>query len=356
MKHNNFQKFLNFIDSEVEHGNRIAPIVWGATGVGKTQAVEAFARSIQAECVVLHLASQDPGDLLGLPTRDEESGTTKWLRPEWMPKESDPGKYVIFLDEFNRANKYVLDVMLPFLLTGAIGSHSIPSNTLVVAAANPGGGDDYDVTEIDDKAMMSRLCHVALDANFTDWATHVKDDVHPAMIEATRGVVRFDKSAVPDGISADPRSMHLSGIALKHMSDRDYADFGWEFLYGMIGDLASAVTTHIDSKGLGTGVRAEEIILNYASVRPAVLTVVENPDASNKMAQGVFDALMENGLEEDNIENVEAFLLDLPEDVFMGFVSRMHNPDNVEKMVDLSVKIGTKQVTDKMTKCGGHGQ
>jgi len=353
MKHNTLQNFLTFMDSETEHGNRIAPIIWGATGVGKTQAIERFARSIHAECVVLHLASQDPGDLLGLPTRDEKSGVTKWLRPEWMPGEYDPGKHVIFLDEFNRANKYVLDVMLPFLLDGTIGTHKVPANTLIVAAANPGGTEDYNVTEIDDKAMLSRLCHVALDASFSDWASHVKEDVHPAMIEATRGVVSFDKASVPSDIKADPRSMHLSGIALKHISDKGYNEFGWEFLYGMIGDLASAVTTHIDTQGLGTGVTAEEIISRYPAVRPAVIEVVENPDASNKMAQGVFDAILENGLDDDNIYNVESFLLDLPEDVFMGFVARLQNPDNPERMLKVAVKVGTKKVTEKLVNCGG---
>jgi hypothetical protein len=353
MNHSTFQRFLGFIDSQVENGNRIAPIVWGATGVGKTQAVEAFAKSIKAECIVLHLASQDPGDLLGLPTRDLENNTTKWLRPEWMPKENDPGKYVIFLDEFNRANKYVLDVMLPFLLDGTLGTHRVPSNTMIVAAANPGGTEDYGVTDIDDKAMISRLCHITLDAKFSEWAEHVKDDVHPALIEATRGIVKFDKCQIPEEVTPDPRSMHLSGIALKAMSDEDYTLFGWEFLYGMIGDVASAVTAHIDSRGLSTGVKAEDILASYPSVRPAVLQNIENPDASNKMAHGIFDIVKyKKDLSSSEVENLEGFLLDLPEDVFMGFISRLNNPDSKVENLSIAVAIGTKKIIERMTSCG----
>lgn len=355
MKHEVLQDYLGFVDSQLENGNRLSPILWGATGVGKTQAVERFAQSIQAECITLHLASQDPGDLIGLPTRDEKSEVTKWLRPEWMPSFSDEGKYVIFLDEFNRANKYVLDVMLPFLLDGTIGSHRVPENTLIIAAANPGNTEDYSVTEIDDKAMLSRLCHVTLDASFSEWAKHVQEDVHPAMIEATRGTVKFDTCNIPYSVDPDPRSMHLAGIALKGMSEDQYKTFGWEFLFGMIGELASAVTTHIDTNGLGSGVKPEDILHNYQTVRPAVMESIESPDASNKMAQGVFDVLVERGADSlpvHWIENTEDFLLDLPEDVFMGFISRLNNSSDSEQ-IKLSLKLGTSKVVEKLSKCGG---
>jgi hypothetical protein len=358
MKHNTFQQFLGFMNSQADHGNRIAPMVWGSTGVGKTQAVERFAKSIHAECIVLHLASQDPGDLLGLPTRDEEEGVTRWLRPEWMPKESDPGKYVIFLDEFNRANKYVLDVMLPFLLDGTLGVHKVPSNTLIVAAANPSGTEDYDVTDINDKAMLSRLCHVTLDASFTEWASYVKEDVHPSIIEATREVVSFEKCEVPVEVKPDPRSMHLAGIALKWLSWEEYESFGWEFLYGMIGSLASAVTAHIDSGGLSQGVGAESIIKSYPEVRPAVMEAMDDADAANRMAHAVLDCVYESGLPDPSgVENVTSFLLDLHEDVFMGFMSRLgrsgQSDEEYEKSTKISVILSSQTIIDKITKCGG---
>jgi hypothetical protein len=360
MKHNTFQSFLSFLNSETEHGNRIAPIVWGSTGVGKTQAVERFARSIQAECVVLHLASQDPGDLLGLPTRDEENGMTKWLRPEWMPREDDPGKYVIFLDEFNRANKYVLDVMLPFLLDGTLGTHKVPTNTFIVAAANPGGTEEYNVTDIDDRAMLSRLCHVTLDASFSDWASHVGDDVHPAMIEATREIVSFGKCDMPIDVKPDPRSMHLSGIALKHLSEDDYLSFGWEFLYGMIGNTASAVTAYIDSEGLSQGVGVESILRTYSDVRPAVLSAMDDPDAANRMSNSVLDKLYEmKTISDKEKSNVVAFLMDLQEDVFMGFMSRIgrSGQDDRErnKSMIISCYVSTKEVIQKLQDCGSKG-
>lgn len=349
MNHDSLQTFLGFVTQQIDSGNRISPIVWGSTGVGKTQAVERFARSIQAECVVLHLASQDPGDLIGLPSRDEETGTTKWLRPEWMPAQDDDRRFVIFLDEFNRANRYVLDVMLPFLLDGTLGTHRVPENTVIIAASNPGGTEDYAVTEIEDKAMLSRLCHVALNAEFDGWKSHVQEEVHPSILEAVsvaKGDI-FGRVDLPE-VNADPRSLHIAGIALNALSPEQYEEFGFEFIRGMVGDLAGSICQHYEDRAKKK-LPPEQIVFEYDRIRPVVLKSCESDievvqvainECMDVLRAQINDHGLENATTRSAIDNIADFLIDVPSDLFMALVTQLSSSSTSD--VTLSVELGKK--------------
>lgn len=349
MNHEQLQDFLGFVNQEQCRGNRISPIVWGSTGVGKTQAIEAFARSIRAECIVLHLASQDPGDLIGLPTRDEENGTTKWLRPEWMPSEDDDRPFVIFLDEFNRANRYVLDVMLPFLLDGTLGTHRVPSNTLIVAAGNPGGTEDYSVTEIEDKAMLSRLCHIGLAPSFPDWKDFVEKEVHPSIIQAiSSNTAPIFKTVELPEVEADPRSLHIAGKALNAMSESQYSSFGYQFLFGMVGPVAGAICQHYEERAKKK-IAARRIVTEYDIIRPAVLEQIEDVELCQAAVNETVDILrdlLENRTDEEmendstlrNVfSNVSSFALDLPGDLFMAMISQLNAGSNTDIKISLGL-------------------
>ena len=188
-----------------------------------------------------------------------------------MPDYEDSRQHVIFLDEFNRANRYVLDVMLPFLLDGTLGTHRVPENTIIVAAGNPGGTEDYSVTEIEDKALLSRLCHIALNPDFRSWKRFVQKDVHPSVIEAvsTSSDTIFKTTDLPE-IEADPRSLHIAGIALSGMSEAQYTSFGYEFLFGMVGGLAGSITQHYEERAKNK-IPARRIITEYSNIRSAVI-------------------------------------------------------------------------------------
>ena len=349
MNHNQLQDFLGFVNQEQCRGNRISPIVWGSTGVGKTQAIQAFARSIRAECIVLHLASQDPGDLIGLPTRDEANETTKWLRPEWMPSQEDDRPFVIFLDEFNRANRYVLDVMLPFLLEGTLGTHRVPESTLIVAAGNPGGTEDYSVTDIEDKAMLSRLCHVGLSPSYGDWKDFVKKDVHPAVLQsvASNTAPIFKSVDLPE-VDADPRSLHIAGKALTAMSDSQYNSFGYQFLYGMVGTIAGSICQHYEERSKNK-IPARRIITEYEIIRPAVIEQMKDVDLCQAAVNETVDMLRDimEGRDSEDIKedstlrnifsNVSSFALDLPGDLFMAMISQLNAGDESDVKISLGL-------------------
>ena len=62
----------------------------GRPGVGKTQVAEALARHLDGPLYDVRLTQIDTSDLRGLPYYDHETATTKWYRPEDLPRSDAP--------------------------------------------------------------------------------------------------------------------------------------------------------------------------------------------------------------------------------------------------------------------------
>lgn len=71
-----------------EVGKRKVPIcIWGFHGIGKTELVESFAKDNGYNWSYIAPAQfEEMGDLLGLPTKDIENNTTKFLPPRMGSK------------------------------------------------------------------------------------------------------------------------------------------------------------------------------------------------------------------------------------------------------------------------------
>ena len=149
-----------------EHNITCPILVWGKQATGKTSSVRQVAVSINsilkqldgeingATSVTLNLANQTPEELLGFPSKDEATKTTIYFRPAWMLDE--PKKQVFyFLDEINRAPKYVLQSMFNFINEGRLHDHPIKDCDIVIAAANP-PTEEFEVTDFDDAAFSQQ--------------------------------------------------------------------------------------------------------------------------------------------------------------------------------------------------------
>ena len=139
-----------------DQGLNIPLMVCGNHGIGKTCITEEIGKALGYSVVVLNLANQTPEDLIGIPKQDGNG----FHRPSWM--NTDPKvKTLYFLDEINRAPKYVLSSMFNFINEGRIHHHSILPTDVIIGASNP-DSDSYDVTMFDDIAWNSRFCHLYL--------------------------------------------------------------------------------------------------------------------------------------------------------------------------------------------------
>jgi hypothetical protein len=93
----------------------------------------------------IRLSNFDPIEIKGLPYTDE-SGTTRWACPEFLPRNKEEYSY-LFLDEFRNACQAVQNSALQFVLDKRIHSFSLSPRCRVLAAGN---------TE-DDGAFITRL-------------------------------------------------------------------------------------------------------------------------------------------------------------------------------------------------------
>jgi len=139
-----------------DKGINLPLMVCGNHGIGKTQVTESYGKELGYNVVILNLANQTPEDLLGFP--DGEGG---FKAPKWLNTTDSSVKTIYFLDEINRAPKYVLQSMFNFINEGRIHQHSTFEGDIIIGASNP-PSDDYDVTMFEDTAWNSRFCHLYL--------------------------------------------------------------------------------------------------------------------------------------------------------------------------------------------------
>ncbi|MBR4825151.1 MAG: AAA family ATPase [Spirochaetaceae bacterium] len=125
----------------------------GKHGIGKSQILKQYFESQGQTVVVLFLGQMsDPGDLIGLPRLNEETGKTDFMLPYWFPTDGKP--IVLFLDELNRARPEVLQTIMDLTLNRTLAGKSLPEGSRIISAVND--GEEYQLTDLD-PALVSRF-------------------------------------------------------------------------------------------------------------------------------------------------------------------------------------------------------
>ena len=149
-------------------------MLWGAPGVGKSQAVRQIADKIKAKTgkktVVtdVRLLLFNPIDLRGIPTADEKKTEAIWLRPQIFRMDASVNTVnLLFLDEISAAPPSVQAAAYQIALDHTVGEHKLPDNCIVIAAGNR--VTDRSVAFKMPKALANRLCHIEMESNFDSW-------------------------------------------------------------------------------------------------------------------------------------------------------------------------------------------
>lgn len=135
-----------------------------------------------------HLLERHRGDLGGLKGPDEIvewaiqearkrglghlfSVRTVNAPPSWLPQPDTAG--ILFLDEANRAQKEVRQGSFQLVLDRQVGQIPLPARWIIVSANNPpdtsGKGMGYRVSRTDDRAFLTRFCHVSVEPTSREW-------------------------------------------------------------------------------------------------------------------------------------------------------------------------------------------
>lgn len=221
--------------------NNIVPFLWGSQGIGKTQTIYQLAKENDMQLVVLHTATQEVGDLIGLLVKDEKTGEVHHARPEWFPTS---GRGIIFLDELNRAAPDVLQAMFPFITEGRLHRHVKPEGWHIVAAGNY-QSDKFTVTDTSDAAWLSRFCHLDFTPTLEEWIMHAERQEaytitsfireQPSMLEYKAKGGGLDTSF----IEPDRRSW-VEGVAKLEAEETLPLEFRYELYSGLIGPTSAA--------------------------------------------------------------------------------------------------------------------
>ena len=143
-------------------------MIAGKHGIGKSEIVKEFFE-VRGKKVVTMFCSQaaDPGDIIGLPKYDEETGKTIFALPWWFPTDNTP--VVLFLDELNRARPEILQVVMDLALSRKIVGRSLPEGSQIISAVNC--GDEYQLTDLD-PALVSRFNIYKFEPSVAEWISY----------------------------------------------------------------------------------------------------------------------------------------------------------------------------------------
>lgn len=221
-------------------------MLWGAPGVGKSQAVRQMAKEIELQtgktAVVtdVRLLLFNPIDLRGIPTANEDKTLAVWLKPQIFQMDaSDKIVNILFLDEISAAPQSVQAAAYQITLDRVVGEHKLPENCIVIAAGNR--ITDKSVAFKMPKALANRLLHVNVEGSFTSWkrwavASGINQKVLGFLTFRRNYLMGFDTTN-EDLAFATPRSWEMVSNILNNVCDDIETVFG--FISGLIGEGAA---------------------------------------------------------------------------------------------------------------------
>ena len=203
-------------------------MLWGAPGVGKSQAIRQLAKEIEentgkkAVVTDVRLLLFNPIDLRGIPTSNADKTLAVWLKPQiFQMDDSDDIVNILFLDEISAAPQSVQAAAYQITLDRVIGEHKLPENCIVIAAGNR--TTDKSVAYKMPKALANRLLHIEVEGSFKSWKewairNGINDKVLGFLSFRQNYLMGFDSSS-DDLAFATPRSWEMVSNLLNHVSD-----------------------------------------------------------------------------------------------------------------------------------------
>jgi alkaline phosphatase D len=250
---------VKFLSKKIMQSDEV-PLLWGHFGVGKTDIAKQIAVETGRELIILVISQMEPGDLIGMPSRDENK--TKFLKPDWWPEKENS---IILIDEINRAHRSIRNAIMQLLIDRRIHNHILPDDCWIMAAANP-PDEEYDQVElITDPAFMSRFFHLDISPNDKDWIDWAKN------IGIDKNTINFIEN-YPEYLSNDnqisirldlrpsPRSWFKLSKVINNLNEEQLKKYGYSLAAGIVGsDSARAYINNLNNKT--TLPKPEDVIL-----------------------------------------------------------------------------------------------
>lgn len=212
----------------------------GKHGIGKSQILEKFFLEKNQKVVTVFLGQMsDPGDLIGLPEKNQQTGKTDFMLPYWFPTDDEP--IVLFLDELNRARPEVLQTVMDLTLNRKLAGKSLPKGSRIISAVN--SGDEYQLTDLD-PALVSRFNIYTFEPSVDDWLNWAKEKIderiinfifeNPEFLDSAENEIQTeDLQRFPDR-----RSWHRASNIIKNVPE--LTEMHKILISGILGDAVTA--------------------------------------------------------------------------------------------------------------------
>lgn len=179
----------------------VVPFITSSPAMGKSSIVKKLADDNKLELIDLRLSQLQPYDLAGLvnPNKDAENFT--YLPLDEFPLESTPlpedkEGWLLFLDEFNSADKYTAAASYKLILDRAVGKHKLHPNVRIICAGNK--LTDGAITHKLGTAIQSRVTHYELEILPNEWLEWLSKQtewhklIHPFLEFRPELITNFD--------------------------------------------------------------------------------------------------------------------------------------------------------------------
>ena len=227
----------------------------GRHGIGKSEILTDYFNKKGMPVVALFLGQMsDPGDLLGLPNKNEATGKTTFMPPYWFPVDGKP--IVLFLDELNRARPEILQTIMDLALNRKLAGRELPRGSRIISAVN--AGDEYQLTDLD-PALVSRFNIMNFRPTVQEWLLWARK----AGVDSR--VIDFIEEN-PIWLDKDPDAKEGADTGLDKTPDRR----GWK----RVSDIVKGTTNlgGVMTKAISAvvGAKAASAFLNNVSARKIV--------------------------------------------------------------------------------------
>lgn len=297
----------------------------GPSGVGKSAIVKQVAAELKIGCIDLRLASQEPGDLIGIPRASGDK--TVWLKPHWWPEEGTSG--ILFLDELNRAPVEVRQAVFQVLTEWKMHEHILPDNWIIVTAMNPEGKDGYQV-EMLDPAMLNRMLQINVDYSADEWLAYAhKEKLDKRVIGFISAHKALLHKVKESGAFPSPRTWtYVSNLLDMEALEESCLT---ETVSGLVGSEAAASFMSWVKKNYERPVSGEEVLKGdkEAFEKIKIQTRSQNNTTATDLAALLNSMHKEQKkLTKDQRANVREFMFSLPEhdDVIVAFMKKLPPP------------------------------
>lgn len=295
---------------------RIATMLHGEAGIGKTSIMKQFAKEQGYNFVYLTLAAvEDNSDLIGLlsPVKDELGNdiAVRHLRPDWFP--TTP-KNIIFIDEANRMPKSVIQSMLTFILDHKLHTHYLPEDSHIFLASNP-PSEKYIVGDFSDSALVSRMCHINLEPSVEEFLEYCarsnKSDEMISFIQENPEMLEV--KATPYLPDIEPNRRTWSDFVSPFLQLNPPKELVFEIVRGLVGT-AGAVKLQNHMKNNQFKIKGKEVLNGYDVILSNRVKEHYNElDILNIASEElVREIKILGGVTKEQGANTAAFLLDLP--------------------------------------------